>query len=511
MGGFSFRNIALTASLIACCLLVFFARDSGVQFIAPDSFEFVDEESYPYPMHADEWAHISTSIALLEEKKLNFNPYTGGHAQDREKGFHLLLAAIFLIPLASPIVIYKFLAPLMLVINAIFMYLLVRKLTKNDWIGLAAIPFLAAVKSNTNMLGHWYFVPATFTLFLILIYFENLSECVREMEANHAVPLVLLFLLAIFTYPFAAVVMALVSGAMFLLHFNPRKDGSWKTIAVLGAIGILTSAFVIHYFWSGGVFSTIGKFFSELMFRSGWTSLEYKYSVVSLYGIIPFLLAAIGAVVIYKKDKKSLLLAWPFVHLIILAIATAFNISIFIPYQRNLFYFLVSLSPLAATGSYYVFEKIRRVLKKYAKPQANLIAGFAIAILLAATFYHYYTVEPDFFGPHRILTEDEHSALLWLKENAKPYQKTIAEPFLALAVYPVAKQRTLGVIPSSLEGGDAETAKEFYSATCERKKKIIEENKVTFVISRERIGCSYLSQIFQNSGLLIYQTNQVSV
>lgn len=509
-------NKAVLAIALALTFLLAYAVHVAYPgfFIDPDKGSRVSPGIYPYPLHSDEWSHLSSGLSIVEEGRVNFNPLTGKESPDRELGFHLLLAGLFKIPGLNPVFIYHFLASLMLVINAFILYWIVSRLTKNEWIGLAAIPFLVLVPSNANILGHWFFTPQTFSLALILIYAYVFSEALESKEGPAKLFALAgaIFLISIVMYPFAAVLIALLSAGLIATRIGfVRKN--WKTILVLtGAMIVVSILFIRLYFGDGSsISSTIGHFFSEISFEPGWTSIEYSYSVVSLYGLIPLLLVPLGAahLVFRKKGEPRLFFAWPAIHFAILMIYKLAGTSLFFPYQRNLFYLLVSLAPLAGAGLYWIAEQAGKrsqalFSRKDRKRQSGIVAFGLIAIILILSFKGYYSVEPASFSLHKIMTPESKEALEWLGENRERYQTLMASPFISLAAYPIAGMRVAGAMSASLEGGDREAATLFFNSGCDEKERIARERNASLVLSSGRIECGFLREIYSRKGINIY-------
>jgi hypothetical protein len=266
--------------------------------------------------------------------------------------------------------------------------------------------------------------------------------------------------------------------------------------------------FVKLYFWTGTIGGTLQRFIGELVFKKGWTVLEHTYSLISLYGVVALLLAAIGAVYLFFKKKNLLFILWPAALLINMLFFILFSFSLFFPYQRNFFYLLISLAPLSAMGLYWLSELLFTCLRKYVfKKKACCLAVCALLVLLVLfiTFKSYYKIEPQQFSLHKVITMPEYNALLWLKENYPPYKKVLAKPFLSTTVYPISMNRVVGLIPSSVEGGTYARIYDFFNSNCNMKQIIVDEEKVDFVISDEEISCSFLGKIYQNDRIMIYQ------
>lgn len=510
----------LAVALLACFFLAYSIHTNyPYSFVNPENATLVPGSSYPFPFHNDEWAHAAAGLAIAEEKKANFNPYLETSISDRELGFHLFLAGVFLILGINAVLFYQYLAPLFLAINALLLFLLVRKLTKSYWIGLFSIIFLASLKSNTNFTGNWFFTPMIFSLFMIFLFLYCFTEALDNNKHKQERKTLLLgvsaaiFIIQALVYPIAAV----LSAVLAFIYTLTKKDffrKNLKEVIFFGAIClVLVLSFIRNYFWAGSIGLTFSKFMGELVFRKGWTVLEHSYSLLSLYGVAALLLACIGAVYAVIKKKHILFIIWPSALLVNLLLFAIFKISLLMPYQRSLFYLMVGLVPLSAMGLFWSCESVFHALKKAIgnktgnkkrKAILSMIPSLACVILLALalffTFKDYYRIEPVEFSLQKTITPEEYDALLWLRDNEQPYQKVLAKPFLSAAVYPVSRNRIVGMMPSSLEGGAYEKVYDFFNAGCELKKMIAEEEKVDFVVSNENIDCAFAEKIYDDNG-----------
>jgi hypothetical protein len=507
------KVILLVLTLIICFFLVYKIHFAyPYEFINPESATLVNATPYPFPLHNDEWTHLALGLAIAEEHKTNFNPYLGTPTQDREKGFHLLLATLFRFPMISPVLFYQLLAPIFLAVNALFLFLLVSKLIKNYWAGLFSIFFFASIKSNMNLLGNWFFIPLTFTLFLVFLYFYLFTKALEGSKKSKTFMLasMLVFVVAILIYPFAAVLASIVSSLYTLSKLGFVKK-NLKYVVFFGILGFIISVvFVKLYFWTGTILGTAQKFLGEMVFEKGWAVLEHSYSLLSFYGIIPSMLVVLGIIYLLLKKKNLLFILWPAVLFLNLVLFMLFGFSLFLPYQRNLFYLLVSLAPLSAMGLYWLSELLVASSKKYIvrnKKYSIALAVLLVAIVLFFTFKGYYKIEPQEFSLHRIMTFPEYEALLWLKEHYEPYQKVLAKPFLSVAVYPVSMNRVVGMMPSSLEGGAYGRIYDFFKLDCKAKQIILGEEKVDFVITQGSIDCDFItnSRVYYKDGITLYK------
>jgi hypothetical protein len=524
--GNAFKAGLLAIALAACFFLVFAIHYSYPNyFISPETGELVSPGRYPFPLHSDEWAHISWSLALKSGLR-DFNPYLGIPAQDREFGFHMFLAALFSLPM-NPVLFYKFLAPLMLVVNALIIFWLAQRLTDNYWIGILSAVFFAALKSNVNILGNWFFTPLTFSLPLIFLYLAVFPKVLREKSSLvWAIFSGLIFFLALVIYPFAAVVMALVSVAFSAVQYKiwmKRKNEIVFFVAVCAAAVIL---FAKLHFWTGSIAGTFANLAGELSFRSGWTAVEYEYSLPGIYGMYALALAFIGAYYLArlvngtrpgsvraeKIDPNSMriLLLWPFVHFIIFVIFLIFKVSFFLPYQRNLFYLMVSMAPLSGAGLFWICSQAYSISgrlwfhRKRHIPGRYLLVGIIAAVSMAFIFFSYYKVQPEAFSLQKIITPQQYDALAYVKANY-PGSTVLADPFLSLAAYPVAGARALCLVNSNLDGKNSGLYSRFIGSGCQEKMDILANESKVLVLAGQDFSCPELKIVFRKGNAFVYE------
>lgn len=124
--------------------------------------------NYPFPFHVDEWHHIDEAKRLFGEEK-----YVPGENR-LEFGFHLFLG--ILPKVVNLVLVYKFLPAVWMVLSALALFFLVYKKTNHFETAIFSILFFASIKSNTNLLGPWFFTPLTFATPLIFLYIYFFTE-----------------------------------------------------------------------------------------------------------------------------------------------------------------------------------------------------------------------------------------------------------------------------------------------------------------------------------------------
>ena len=113
--------------------MVHFSYDD--YFISPHDNRFIVKgynEYYPYPYHADEWAHLASAEYIISEGKIaNVNPYlqTSRHF-NLESGFDGFLAEFFLVTSLDPMVFYQFLPAFFMMLTMASLFFFMYTITK---------------------------------------------------------------------------------------------------------------------------------------------------------------------------------------------------------------------------------------------------------------------------------------------------------------------------------------------------------------------------------------------
>ena len=312
--------------------------------------------NYSFPYHVDEWHHLSESIRLgnYGEYLDAFRAGTARGFSGLEIGFHFALFLLsFLVNLIS---VYQFLPAIFAVLGALALfYLVYRKTDGNFWLGFFAIIFFASIKSNVNVTGLWFFTPMTFSIPLIFLYFYFFDQGVGQQKPkslliSFGLMTVLLFVHSVsFIFSLPALIIYSLLNHQFLLK-------EYKLFLVPLAVLVLG---VLFYKYALDIpnFLLASRVLSDLQFEYGWGIVELKNSLLEVYSTVGYLLAALGmvfAVFKLKALKKYLLfLLWPATLIIMIIIFRISGVSYLSPYQRNLYYLVISLPLFSALGLYY--------------------------------------------------------------------------------------------------------------------------------------------------------------
>jgi hypothetical protein len=462
-------------------------------------FVYSPHFSYPFPFHVDEWHHLTEAV------KLKNGEYTGGSIGYRI-GFQLFLLVLS-VPL-NLVSIYQFLPALWAVLSALTLFYLVYKKTRNFDIAIFAMLFFTTIKSNVNLTGLWFFTPLSFSLPFIFLYFYFFTEGLEKKKKKYITISLVIILLLIFVHSisFLFAIPILVIYSFFYTEYIKKNCKFFSMFLLVPIIGALFYKLMTNVSFS----SLFSSLFNAIQFKYGWGILELNNSFLELYSLAGYIFAIIGAgfmlFLILKKEQKKYIvyLIWPIFLLIEIFFYRITGVSYLSPYQRNLYYFAISMPMLSAFGLYLLLKIIRilvsrtsmrRATKFYLKPIISLI----IIILVAFFAFKSYFYIPDQIGLYRLADEKDIEAIKFL--NSLPKSTIIAPPDAASTIYPLSGHNPIATIAFY---GDRKDVESFFSTDdCRAKGDIIKKYNAAYVLSKEKINCGW--KLIYKEGNFIYK------
>src|SRR3989344_8559004 len=434
--------------------------------------------NYRFPYFIDEWHHISQSYNLFE----------GGYflgSGKLEIGFQLflrILSSIIEVLRINFFLFYKFLPALWAVFSALILFYVVEKKTNNFYIGILAVILFASIKSNSDIGGLWFFTPLTFSIPFIFLYIYFFTEGLEKRD-NQMIfwsLVIMIFLLPIHAISVLFAIPILLIYSLFHLKYIRSEWKFFSWFLVLPVLGVLFYIFFTK--------NSLFNLFNAIQFRLGFGYADLPFSFFDVYSLIGFVLALFGVIfiILYKKDLKkySLFVIWPLIMLISLAIFKVTGVSFFSPYQRNIYYFALSLPILSAFGVIYLLQLIRKI--KISEFVIKIIFVIFIMMILFFTFYQYYNL-PERAQLRQIIDEDDYKDLLFLRSLDKGV--VLAEPLISNAILPISGK--FPITTSFVLTNRKEVERFFGFSSCEEKKKIVSDFEVDYILSDKKIDCGW--------------------
>jgi len=456
--------------------------------------------SNPYPIHVDEWHHITEAIKLKQGK-------TPFGFSGLELGFHMILLIIS-IP-TNLVLIYQFLPAIWTAFTTLILFYITRQKTtqfkNNFFIAIFTIIFFASIRSNVNITGLWFFTPLTFSIPFIFLYFHLLTKGIEKQNKKLIIYslIIMLFLLPIHAI---SVLFAIPIITIYLLinyKYLIKEYKFFSLFLLIPIIGLLFYKFIMKIPFK----ILFNHLINSIQFKQGWGVLELNNSPFELYSLTAYILAIIGILFIftYKSTLKKYLiyLLWPLIVLISIFIFKQTGISYLSPYQRNLYYLTISLPFLSALGLFYILElikiQINKINIKNKKIVYKIIQIILIIIIISLTFNFYFNLQNQ-VKLYRAIDTNDYQALEFLSQF--PPAKIMAPAMTSTAIFPISGHNPVGTI---VFYGNRKDVEAFFQTTdCNIKNQILEKNKVKYIYSKQPIECNW-ELIYTKTNIFIYQ------
>ncbi len=495
---FDRKNLLIFLLLISVFSAVYFVRLGAPQLYFESTADA--SESVFLPVHADEWTHLAQIRYAMSSGENSFvNPYFKELPPHNnfESGFHTFTASFFLLTGLDAVKYYHVLAAAFAAFAALLIYSFLSVLTKQRIAGILGMLFFLSLPSNTSLLGAWFFVPMSMSIFLIFLFLTLLYQAKRPV---HFYLLGFVLVTSLFIYPFVAILLGIVS-----LFYAIRKRDALRRI-----LGPLHGGVIIGLMLLGlllvVLLTDLKTILSLIIFEKGWEYIETLYSPISFVGIPWLLLSLFGMWVMFiKKYEKDILYVLAVLSINILAFYL-FEKSILFVYRINFYYFLLLMGIFGAIGSAYIWDRAGNIFKKrYITIAAQ---GIGAVLLLVILFSGYYQIGNERHKLRRFVDAEEFYALEAIGQRYTG-EIIMADILISQAIYPVTGNYVVGMLSSNLGGGNVNAITNFFSdeTSCERKQRILERNGVTLVLSKEEIVCDYLVQDGEYGNLYLYKTS----
>ena len=467
------KNILLIITLILIFLLIYSPHFNN-----------------PFPLHIDEWHSIT------EATKLKETGITKG-LQSVKIGFYLFLAGISY--LFNLVTVYKFLPAIWIILTAILLFHLIKSKTKNYFIALLTIIFLASIKSNANILGLWFFTGLTFSIPFIFLYLYLFSEGIQKQSKKMILWSLLIMILLLPIHSISVLFSLPILLIYSLMHksYLKKEYKFFLLFLLVPLIGIFLYSWIMDL----TLINSLKDFFSRILFKSGWGILELQNSPGEIYSPIGYLLSVVGLFYLLSKrnfKKYSIFTIWTLTTLFYILIFKLTNFSPISPYQRNVYYFALSLPFLSAVGTMHLIQLIKRKIKN--KNTFKVISTVLIILILIFAFYSYYSI-PKQIKLYKTINQNNYDALIFLSSQ-QILGKVISTPEISTAMYPVSKHPPLATLYFY---GDRNILDRFFETDdCNTKNQIISENKVSYILSEKSIECNW-EIIYNKKNNIIYK------
>jgi hypothetical protein len=457
---------------------------------------FLPRIGNPFPAHIDEWHHINEALALK-----NGN-YIGG-VFAYEIGFHAFLAGLS--SLGDIVIIYQFLPAIWAALTSIVLFFLVYKITnKNFSVSLISIIFFGMLHSSKNLLGISFFTPLSFSIPFIFLYVYFLIWGLQQEKKSYIIISVIIMIFLIPIYSLSVLAMVPLIIILLGMYFKFVKK-EYKFFLILLTIPLV--GFLFYSIINDLSFSSVSNLVKELNFKKGWIEYTKDNSALEVYSLIGYFFAVIGFLrVIIKKERGFYpFLIWPICMLIWILIFKLLGINFLSPYQRNFYFFAVSLPFISSLGVHSFFSKIKKLCssRKYKKKTLIIILLLFSLLIL---FFAMKDVEYTLYSAEKFITPGDYNDLSYL--SLFPKGVVLANLNISEGVISISKQEPAATKNFYKKENRVDIISFFESSLCEDKNIIVQKLNVKYIISPIEIPCNYT--LISNTNNFIYKIEEIT-
>jgi len=412
---------------------------------------FIPHQSYPYPVHLDEWIHMACSEEVIKEGSASglTDPFSGGSSnfnQLFEFGFHVFWAVFYMISGIAWFDIIKYFPSIIFIVTVLSVYVLAQR----QGFGWEAAIIACLIPTTLGILGPGFLVPVAMGLLFI-----SLSLFVA-FNIKGWLSYVLLFIFSLFLFSIHAVtaiglIIILIPYLLLGLKKDP-KHSLGITLSVFAPFAIIIILFP-------GIWDTLVlRQVESLMVTSFISPFIDIPHIITIFGYIPISLGLLGIFIMLKRggDRNYGLVLGLLVLLIILYSFFTFGYGINLLYYRGLIYLMLLLSIVAGAGLMsvknsklptFLINKFK--ILHFGSSVGYILCPILIFLILCAAIpvrqnilYYHMIDEPDF------------QAFIWIRDNLdSSYKKAILDPWKGAAftaitgrnVYTLIQLRTLPI------------------------------------------------------------------
>ncbi len=462
--------------------------------------------NYKYPIHGDEYIHLAQAQDIILKGKIQqVNPYFNYKIIEfkPERGFHIFLELFIFIFRDNFLFYFNFLKNVVFLINTFLIFYLAYKLSNKFYIGIFSSLFYVLLKSSLDIQGNLFLLPLSLGVSFLLGFLILFIFYLEKGEMKYLYSSLFVLFLSIFVYPLTFLLIFYTLIIYLLFNYKNEKiiAGFYSLIAVL-----ILSVVIYFAFYSDNYIFLIGLFYSIehfITFSDTWTPIQRNVSPIFYFGIVGFALSLIGFItILYKRQRSNeILIIWFIFSLFEFLLFYYFNFTLFIPFARLFYFYLILLCIFAGYGLYFALAVISKLsIKKNIKISVIVIL---ILLVFGIQFYNFYQNAKQ-FSPNVILNDEIYDALTFIHESYGEQNVVIADGLMSVAVFPITNNYVLSLFSSNLNAGKREEQIKFFAGDCVKQVRIVKDNDVKLILTQRNLECDFLKPVY-NKGIYVYE------
>jgi hypothetical protein len=455
---------------------------------------FIPHQSYPYPVHIDDWIHYANADAILKAGSITYlEPFFGksmiGLSSNLELGYQLFLGVFHQISGVSWLFIFRFLPSIIFAITVLAVYVMAQK----RGFGWEAAFFVAIIPTTVGILGPAFLVPVSMgLLFIPLALFIAYDY---QSIWGYVVLFVFTSFLVVIHAP-SAICLIIILFPYLLLNLKGNiKHSIFLFLALI-------VPFLAPFPW---IFKMLLPTARELLTPQSLPVYIDFPRVLRTYGYIPAGLCILGTLVLaLKRGKENYGLVLGLLALLAMLVTFfTFHYGVPIMYERGLTYMMLMVGIMAGAGLMAV-KSLR--LPDWLTPKTGgrimirFLGWFFCLVLVGITLF---IAIPDRqnIPCYHMINDEEYQVFVWIKDNVgEEYGKAILDPWKATPFVAITGKKVYTRIHAYPTPSDEEASK-FLSQGCSDTA-FLKENDISIIYTTGKCHNSDLTKVRENVYLL---------
>jgi hypothetical protein len=386
---------------------------------------FIPHQSYPYPVHIDDWMHLANAEAIMKAGSVHYlDPFFGrsmvGPGSNLELSFQLFWGVFQRVSGISWLTIFRFFPSILMAITVLAVYAMAGRLG----FGWEAALFAALVPTTVGILGPAFLVPVAMGLL-----FVALAVLVAFSFPGWRGYLVLFvftsFLVAIHAPSAICLVIILAPYALLNVRGDLRRS--------LGLGLALLLPFLAPFPW---IFRMLGPTAGQLLTPQPLPTYIDFPMVIKTFGNVPVALCLLGTLALaVKGGRKNYGLVLGFLALLLmLVVFYVFHYGLSIMYERGLMFMMLMTGIMAGAGLMEV-RTVRR--PSWFRPGERLdpwlrYFGWTAAMALVAVTLSIAIPARNSLPYYHMIDAADYQDFAWIRDNVgAAYNRAILDPWKA--------------------------------------------------------------------------------
>lgn len=460
---------------------------------------FIPHIGYTYPLHADEWTHLTYAKTIAYTGAITFlDPFTGlgtsaPGIDNVWVGYHVLLAVFQEVTGIDWLLLFRFGPSLIFMLTVLCVYIFANK----QGYGLEAAFFTCLIPTTGGLLGPAFLVPMALGLFFIALSLY-IAFYVKSWQSY-----LLLFLIACvlwLMHPTSAIIQGIVLLPLILITLIRNRGRG---------LGLLTALLLPVLIALPVTMNQIQLAFGQMVASKEVFPPPYLDipAVLQIYGFVPLIFCFIGIIYVLNKGGRynyGLIVGLVLLLIIMLAFAR-FQIGKDSIFVRGVSSALLLIGITAGAGLYWlrtqlVSARFLNVYKPYGAAYfGDLLCTLSMVVILS-------TAVPSRLSlPYYHMIDDEdYRAFAWIRDNIGPeYKAALVDPWKATAFTAVTGKKVPRRIWEKEEPVD-KIIYRFLEDECQYTT-ILRDNSVSFIYNRG--GCDNPDIVQVRRGVFITNPN----